>query len=386
MNISQKLSLSNLHISTNTDNLTIGNDTLTELLENNKGPQGPQGIPGTDGLDGNFGGLSFNNTFDSITTSADPGTGKLRLNNATQNTSTEIYLNNTDKYSNSIETMLQTLLNVANDVQKGFITLSKLYSPTDYLAFSVSDLTDNTGWWTLNVSIIAFSDTSPFTDTDDIIISYSIAGGGGFTNYINIRSDGISINKGDLLYVSGTHNENRVLVKKAQANSDATMPCIGISNNNLNANQDGLAVTYGKVKGLDTSLLDEGKTAYVSATTAGQVTKDKPLTNNDLIQNVGIVTRKNLNNGTIFVTGIGRSNDIPNGITSTSFNNINNYLYAYKDDNNRFDKLLIKDIGSIAKNYSSDPTTGIFGEIIYNNNINKLKVWNGSYWETITST
>ena len=48
MNISQKLSLSNLHISTNTNNLTIGNDSLTELLENNKGPQGPQGPQGKD--------------------------------------------------------------------------------------------------------------------------------------------------------------------------------------------------------------------------------------------------------------------------------------------------------------------------------------------------
>ena len=39
--ISKTLSLSRLNINTNTDNVTIGDDTLTELLENNKGPQGP---------------------------------------------------------------------------------------------------------------------------------------------------------------------------------------------------------------------------------------------------------------------------------------------------------------------------------------------------------
>ena len=39
--ISKTLSLSKLNINTNTDNVTIGEDTLTELLENNKGPQGP---------------------------------------------------------------------------------------------------------------------------------------------------------------------------------------------------------------------------------------------------------------------------------------------------------------------------------------------------------
>ena len=36
--ISKTLSLSKLNINTNTDNVTIGEDTLTELLENNKGP------------------------------------------------------------------------------------------------------------------------------------------------------------------------------------------------------------------------------------------------------------------------------------------------------------------------------------------------------------
>jgi hypothetical protein len=44
--ISKTLSLSRLNINTNTDNVTIGDDTLTELLENNKGPQGPQGPQG----------------------------------------------------------------------------------------------------------------------------------------------------------------------------------------------------------------------------------------------------------------------------------------------------------------------------------------------------
>ena len=44
--ISKTLSLSRLNINTNTDNVTIGDDTLIELLENNKGPQGPQGPQG----------------------------------------------------------------------------------------------------------------------------------------------------------------------------------------------------------------------------------------------------------------------------------------------------------------------------------------------------
>ena len=50
--ISKTLSLSRLNINTNADNVTIGEDTLTELLENNKGPQGPQGPEGPEGPQG----------------------------------------------------------------------------------------------------------------------------------------------------------------------------------------------------------------------------------------------------------------------------------------------------------------------------------------------
>ena len=53
--ISKKLSLSKLNINTNTDCLTIGEDTLTTLLENNKGKDGEDGKDGKDGKDGEDG-------------------------------------------------------------------------------------------------------------------------------------------------------------------------------------------------------------------------------------------------------------------------------------------------------------------------------------------
>ena len=267
-----------------------------------------------------------------------------------------------------------------------------MYNPQDNLTFTISDLVDNTGWWTLTVSILSYSVISPFSLNDDIIISLSIAGGGGFTNYINIRSDSVSLSKGDLVYVTSALTDDRVLVKKAHANSNATMPCIGVCNQNLGANQNGLAITYGKIKGIDTSGhgFTEGSIAYVSDTTAGSV-NSKPVSDTDLIQNVGIVTKVSINgntNGVIFVTGIGRSNDIPNGITQTSFDNQNDYLYAYRGTSNRFDKLLIENIGAIAKSYSSDPVSGTRGEIIYNSASHVLKYYDGntSTWKTIATT
>ena len=87
------------------------------------------------------------------------------------------------------------------------------------------------------------------------------------------------------------------------------------------------------------------------------------------------------------MTGIGRSNDIPNGITKTSFNNQSNFLYAYRGTSDRFDKLLIQDIGAIAKSYSSDPSSGTQGEIIYNSTSHVLKYYDGNTnsWKTIST-
>lgn len=356
-----------------------------------KGDTGTNGINGTDGTngqDGNIGGLSFNQIFDTNTTSSNPGSGKIKFNESNQNTSTELYVNRWDKYTNDISTIFETLQNVSNDVQKGFIIISKLYDPNSSLTFSISNLTNNTGWYTLDVIITSFSDDSPFVNSDNIIISFSVAGGGGFTNYINIRSDGISLSKGDLIYASGTHTDDRILAKKADATDSNQMPCIGICNQNLNSNQNGLAITYGKIKGVDTAGhgFSLGDIAYVSNTTPGQV-NSKPLTNTDLIQNVGIVT-KVATNGTIFVTGVGRANDIPNSITLTSFDKTENYIYTYNGYSERFNRLLLQNIGTIAKQHDINKYSGeVTGEIIYDTSTNKLKFLTASStWETITSS
>ena len=44
-----------------------------------QGIQGLQGILGIQGVDGTFGGATFDYTFDTSTTGADPGTGKIRF-------------------------------------------------------------------------------------------------------------------------------------------------------------------------------------------------------------------------------------------------------------------------------------------------------------------
>ena len=369
-------------------------DTGPEGPKGDTGDKGDTGNPGLDGQDGNFGGLSYNLTFDTTTTSGNPGTGKIRLDETNQNTSIELYISSTDKFSNNLDTFLQTLQAVANDTQKGFVTISKLYNPNDFLIFSISDLLNNTGWWTLTIIIQSFSDISPFILDDNIIISFSIAGGGGFTNYINVRNNTTeTLDKGTLVYITGSQTENRVYINKADASDSLKMPCIGILDSTLAPNENGLAITYGKAKGLDTSgFVNEGATAYVSTTTPGEIDPNKP-SDGGLIQNIGVVTKKNASAGVIFVTGIGRANDIPNSLVTTSIDYSSNYLYVYtasagQPNQDRFKRITPENLGTVAKSKDSSSYNGtVTGEIIYDTSSNKLKFWTASNtWETITSS
>jgi hypothetical protein len=157
--------------------------------------------------------------------------------------------------------------------------------------------------------------------------------------YIKIRNDlnGVNINAGDAVYVKGTHNSNILNVGLAQSNSPSTMPCIGLSNQLLTPGQQGTAVAYGKALSVVTDTFLVGETVYVSNTVPGGLSNVKPY-NNDLIQNIGVVTKIHASNGGVFVTGIGRANDIPNAPIVADETDIN-YVYV-NNVNNDLKKIL----------------------------------------------
>ena len=160
--------------------------------------------------------------------------------------------------------------------------------------------------------------------------------------YIKIRNDlnGVNIEAGDAVYVKGTHNANVLNVGLALSDSADTMPCIGLSNQLLTPGQEGTAVAYGKALSVVTGTFVAGETVYVSNTVPGGLSNVKPF-NNDLIQNVGVVTKIHASNGGVFVTGIGRANDIPNAqivldedaINYVYVNNVNNDLKKIEPSN-----------------------------------------------------
>src|SRR5210317_2148063 len=146
-----------------------------------------------------------------------------------------------------------------------------------------------------------------------------------------------TIAKGDAVYATGTIGNNMFSIAKARSNSSATMPVLGVAYQAFTLNQEGLIVTFGRADGVDTDNFQTGETVYVSNVTAGALSNVKPYGPNDLIQNVGLVVKGN-SNGIVNVTGVGRSNDIPNAPIVADEGDIN-YVYV-NDTNNDLKKIL----------------------------------------------
>jgi hypothetical protein len=147
-----------------------------------------------------------------------------------------------------------------------------------------------------------------------------------------------TIAKGDAVYATGSIGNNMFSIRKAQANSGATMPALGVAYQAFTLNQEGLIVTFGRADGVDTDNFQTGETVYVSAATAGALSNVKPYGATDLIQNIGLVVKGHQNSGIVSVTGVGRSNDIPNAPIVADETDIN-YVYV-NDTNNDLKKIL----------------------------------------------
>jgi len=145
------------------------------------GPPGATGLTGATGADGTFGGASFTYDFNTVTSVADPGFGYVSLNNATQNTSTIMSINDTAYTGGGdISTFLQTI-DASTSIPKGHVRISSSADATEFILFQISDLTDNTGWWEIDVVPIASTASSPFTMDEEVIVSFVVTGDKGET-------------------------------------------------------------------------------------------------------------------------------------------------------------------------------------------------------------
>src|SRR5210317_2142490 len=146
------------------------------------------------------------------------------------------------------------------------------------------------------------------------------------------NTSGVSMTRGQAVHVTGSNGNNMFRVELADASDASKMPAIGIVYEDLPINGEGAAVTFGRANGISgISEFTNGDTLYVSNTVPGGLTNVKPYgVDLDLIQNIGVVV--NHSSGVVFVTGIGRANDIPNARIETSNASVN-YVYVNSVNN-----------------------------------------------------
>ena len=130
------------------------------------------------------------------------------------------------------------------------------------------------------------------------------------TVFANVKNvSGVELQKGTPVHATGTAG-NASEVIAASASVASTMPATYILNETLADDAEGLAIITGYINGVDTSAFGEGDIIYVGAT--GSFTNVKPGGSGNLIQNLGIVNKVDASNGSGYVYGSGRSNDVPN--------------------------------------------------------------------------
>jgi hypothetical protein len=130
-----------------------------------------------------------------------------------------------------------------------------------------------------------------------------------------------SIAKGTPVYITGNvGNSERLQIAPADASNSAKMPAAGLLLTTLAVNEEGYVITGGYLRNLTTDTIDgtstsPNNTVYVKP--GGGLTMTKP-TGSNLIQNIAKVARSAANSGSLLVSSILRTNDVPN-ITNDYF-------------------------------------------------------------------
>jgi len=125
------------------------------------------------------------------------------------------------------------------------------------------------------------------------------------------NTSGGTLAKGTPVYITGSVGASGASeVAAANASNAATMPCIGLLEEELLNNAEGFATSFGVLRGLNTTGYTVNQVVFVAS--GGGLTGTRPTGTSDLVQNIGRVMRVDNNTGEILVMGPGRVNDVPN--------------------------------------------------------------------------
>jgi hypothetical protein len=118
-----------------------------------------------------------------------------------------------------------------------------------------------------------------------------------------------TISEGNPVYPVSWNVAGYLEVEAADAASSATMPALGVMEEDVTTSASKNCVISGHMTGIDTNAYTLGDELFVA--NGGGFTTTKP-TGTNLIQKMAQITRKNASVGSMAVTGAGRVNDLPN--------------------------------------------------------------------------
>lgn len=134
-------------------------------------------VTGQKGADG--GAITIPYTFDSTTTDADPGNGKLRLSNGSpQSGAINIRADLLDALGGDWSTVIDSLDDSTSAI-RGHIRLTKASDPSKWLLFTVSAVGSQTGYRNISVANVANGQTSPFSAGDLVLLQFTRTGDAG---------------------------------------------------------------------------------------------------------------------------------------------------------------------------------------------------------------
>lgn len=149
------------------------------------------------------------------------------------------------------------------------------------------------------------TESAPF---DIIYADRTVGDLNGSVRFTALNNSGGTIGAYKVVYITGSSGN---LPTIGLADADAgSMPAFGLTTSSSDNGDEVDIVTFGNLKGVDTSTLSVGDVLYVS-TTAGEYTITPPTGNSTKLQNIGMVVKSD-SNGIIKVGGAGRSNATPN--------------------------------------------------------------------------
>ena len=151
------------------------------------GPIGPQGVQGFYGLQGTgglqggtggFGGVTFDYTYSTNTAATDPSntdsTGYLKFNNGTMGSVSKMFIDDRDDNFVDIQPFLRTVDDSTSPI-KGHFKISEKSAPENFLIFTISGLTETSGYFDIDAAFVSGS-VSNFANDADIIITFARTG------------------------------------------------------------------------------------------------------------------------------------------------------------------------------------------------------------------